>query len=111
MNEHFTGRERYYVGSKCQWVDPDPHVSNSRPCWHPVTHRVQRGPYSWWFVCFEHIEGVCVAWHGPQDDGKPKSRVKTLCTEPAAAATAQLFYTLGYYSRTAKRLRARNFTV
>jgi hypothetical protein len=66
---------------------------------------VQRGPYSWWFVCWEHTEAVVVSYHGDPNDGRPKSRVKTLCTSAAGAAWAQCLYTLYMAMRKRARLR------
>jgi hypothetical protein len=64
---NLTGRECLYLGARCHWRDPE---TKERSCWNPITHRVQRGPYSWWFTCFDHTEAVAVAYHGDPNDGR-----------------------------------------
>ncbi len=90
---HLTSREMIYLGGKCQWRHPE---TGDRPCWNPITHRIQRGPYSWWFVCFDHIEAVAIAYHGDPNDGEPKSRVRKLARSADAAAWAGMIYSLGF---------------
>lgn len=82
---NLTGRELRYLGTRCQNRPIIDGRSGSFNCMSPVSHRVQLGPYGWWFVCFDHIETTV------ERGGSCKPSVKMLVPSREAAEAASVF--------------------